>query len=129
MASELTILSVNAQPRARFEPENILGVILLDSPLSSASVGYVEPGMAQARHFHLRPDRGEELIFVDQGHFRLVTSNGPHEFNVEENGPVFIRVPSGTEASIENVGANQVRFLSVFVPPFAPGEIQFLVAQ
>jgi hypothetical protein len=123
---KITYVEVNKQRFTRFPEERISGLILPSTDFSSASVGDVAPKVAQAPHFHRRPQNGDEIIFVYKGYFELVTESGIKRFNVDRDGPVFIQVPSGLQASIKNVGSSSVRFFSVFAPPFKVGEINYI---
>ncbi|MDD5336879.1 MAG: hypothetical protein PHS02_00155 [Candidatus ainarchaeum sp.] len=122
---KITYVEINKQHFVQFPEERISGLILPSTDFTSASVGEVAPGIAQASHSHKRPQNGDEIIFVYQGYFEFVTENGTQKFNADRIGPVFIQVPAGVQGSIKNIGNRPVRFFSVFSPPFKMGEINY----
>lgn len=123
----LQIVCVHAVPAREFPEERITGLLLPETQFTSASIGFVPPYGVQTPHYQRRPGNGDEIIFVYEGVFRLQSGNRRTEtYDTSENGPVYILVRSGTPASLENCGPDMVRFFSVFSPPFAIGETQFL---
>lgn len=123
----LQVVSVHAIPTREFKEERITGLLLPETRHTSASVGFVPPYGLQTPHYQDRPQRGDEIIFVYEGTFRVLSGGKRTDiFNTDKHGPVYILVRSGTPASLENCGPEMVRFFSVFSPPFAPGETHFL---
>lgn len=123
---KITYVEVDKQTFQWFAEEHIKGLLLPTSGFTSASVGDVAAKEEQTPHRHHRPKDGDELIFVYEGLFELVTETAKTRFDVDRDGPVFISVPSGMQASINNLGTKRVRFFSVFAPPFQVGEINYL---
>ncbi|SRR6266496_983473 len=119
-------ISIEKEPRSYLEEEQISGIFLPGSVFASASVGILEPGVTQTCHCHKRPQEGIEIIFVYEGTFSLMTEDKVLEsFDVRQNGPIYIQVSSGQHAHLKNTGKEQVKFFSVFTPPFEAGEIHF----
>lgn len=124
-----TVVVVDEAERLEFAEERISGVLLPASNLSSASVGFIAPGVAQTPHFHERPSDGVEIVFVYVGAFRIIENGvASRVYDTATEGPVYVEIPSGTQASLENIGTGEVRFFSVFAPPFAPGEIHYVAS-
>jgi oxalate decarboxylase/phosphoglucose isomerase-like protein (cupin superfamily) len=122
----ITVCQVRRSEAMKFEEENIYGNILPVSPFSSASAGYIAPYSEQKKHFHTRPDNGVEIIFVYQGKFKMLTSEGESEVMDAGECPVFIQVESKCVASLKNVGNLEVRFFSVFAPGFDLNELTYV---
>ena len=124
--TNLNIVKINKGPLLYFSEERISGSILPESEFSSASVGIVAPNVTQKPHYHKRRNNGVEIIFIYEGKFKLVTASEESEtFDVMEDGPIFVQVPSNVVASIKNVGEKEVKFFSVFAPVFELGEIVY----
>ena len=123
---DVKIMKVDKQEFMFFDEERISGTILSESEFSSSTVGVISPGESQRHHVQNRPNNGVEIIFIYQGAFVVRTNNANIEHNAEENGPLYVEVPSGEPASIKNMGSNEVKFFTVFAPPFKMGEIKYL---
>lgn len=125
--AERAVIRVEAEPRMEFPEERIAGALLSVTPRASATVAYVAPGVAQTLHVHSRPDNGDELIFIYRGRFQMRGDDWPDTiYDTDADGPVYLQIPSGAVASISNIGDNEVRFFTVFTPPFAQGELEYL---
>lgn len=125
----LTIIRVHAVATREFAEEKITGILLPETTFSSASIGFVPPFGEQSPHYQNRPEGGDEIIFVYEGRFSVVSGNQRTDvIDTKQDGPIYILVRSGTPASLENRGSETVRFFSVFAPPFAIGETHFLRA-
>jgi oxalate decarboxylase/phosphoglucose isomerase-like protein (cupin superfamily) len=123
----LTIVALGDVELKDIAEENVSTAILPDTPFASAAVAFVAPNKAQSVHYHERPDQGDEIIFIYQGAFRLVS--GDYRSGIHDTataGPVYAAVTSGTVLSIENHGDVDVAFFSVFAPNFRPGEIHYV---
>ncbi len=110
-----------------FSDENILGALLPATKHFSASYGVVRPNESQRHHVQSRPGKGDELIIVVSGMFKIRTANeyeGP--FDADKDGAVFIHVPSDVPASLVNIGNSDLKFFGVFTPPFELGEINYI---
>jgi oxalate decarboxylase/phosphoglucose isomerase-like protein (cupin superfamily) len=125
--TEGLVVQVDAQPCMEFSEERISGLLLPSTERASATIAVVAPGVSQTLHVHSRPDNGDEIILVYRGRFKV---NGDSwsdaTYDTDVDGPVYIRVPSGVPAGIANVGDREVCFFTVFVPPFAMGELRYL---
>lgn len=122
------LIIVDDQDLQKFQEENIRGAVLVQNAFLSATLGVVAAGEAQRHHYQNRPEGGIELIFIYSGHVEIRTAGSSTvKVDIKEKGPVLAVVPSGSPASIHNVeGGGEARFFSVFVPPFAMGEIVYL---
>ncbi len=124
--SDVKIMAVDKQEVIFFDDERISGIILSENKFSSSTVGVISPGESQRHHLQNRPDNGVEIIFIYQGIFAVKTNSANVEHDAEENGPLYVEVPSGEPTSIKNMGSNEVKFFTVFSPPFKMGEIKYL---
>lgn len=122
---DIKVIKVDEEPIKYFSEESLFGAILPSTAFSSASIGIIEPGNAQTLHYHIRPQAGVEIIFIHQGNFVLTTEGKEESFDTTQVGPIYIQVPSGIQASIKNTGKKQVKFFSIFTPPFESGEVHF----
>lgn len=123
----IDIVQVHRVPTREFTEERITGLLLPETKFTSGSVGFVPPQGAQTPHYQNRPEKGDEIIFVYAGKFRVVSGDWCSDvFDTAESGPVYLLVKSGTPASLKNTGDDIVRFFSVFSPPFQIGETQFV---
>jgi hypothetical protein len=123
----IQIVIVHSAPTVEFVEERITGVLLPETRFASASVNFVPVNGAQTPHYQNRPQNGDEIVFVYSGKFCIVSADWRSEvFDTNQVGPVYFLVRSGTPASVENCGTEIVRFYSVFAPPFAEGEVNFL---
>jgi hypothetical protein len=121
------VIRVDRQERMEFPDERISGILLSATPRASATVAFIAPGISQTMHVHTRPDNGDEIIFVYRGAFKIAGDGWPDEsYDTDADGPVYLQVPTGVPASIVNVGTSEVAFYTLFVPPFSPGEIEYL---
>jgi hypothetical protein len=126
----MRIVRVVGEPVLDFVEERITGILLPVNVFTSASVGFVAPGVAQRHHKQHRPQDGVEIIFVYAGRFRVVGEDGVSSvYDADEDGPVYVEVESEAPASLENTGSTNVKFFSVFAPPFAVGEHEYLEPQ
>ncbi len=125
MNAALEVVQIEKAAFSYFADERIFGAILPTTRFTSASIGMLEPGVAQTPHQQQRPCDGVEIMFVYEGQFELVLQDSTQSFDVRQDGPIFIQVPSGVPASLNNIGSSPVRFFSVFAPPFEPGEIVY----
>lgn len=123
----VTVTRVDHVERMLFEEERIAGALLGQGKHASYTAGIVSPGEAQRHHVQSRPDDGSEIILVYRGAFRLRTGeDSRQQYDVATEGPILVICESGTPCSVENVGSEEVRFVSVFAPPFQAGEIRYL---
>jgi oxalate decarboxylase/phosphoglucose isomerase-like protein (cupin superfamily) len=121
------VIRVEAEPRMEFPEERISGALLPPTRHASATLAIIAPGASQTLHVHSRPDKGDEIIFVYRGMFKVVGEGWPDTiYNTDAEGPVYVRVPSDVPVGIANIGDNEVFFYTVFVPPFELGEIRYL---
>lgn len=125
----MTIIEVNKEEIHKLPEENISGIFLPRTKFSSASIGIVKPYECQKKHYHNRVDDGYEIIFIYSGKCVLMGEEESRVFNVDKDGPVFVAVPSRTIAYIKNVGENEVRFFTVFVPGLDINELHFIEDQ
>lgn len=123
---KIEVVEINKEIIHDLPEENIMGIFLPRTGFSSASVGIIKPNNCQKKHFHDRVNNGYEHIFVYSGKFVLMGWNEQIIFDADNNGPVFITVPSKTIAYIKNVGNNEVRFFSVFAPGLDVNELHFI---
>jgi len=118
---------VNKEPVEEFADERIRGILIGRDSHASYTVGIVPAGGSQRLHYQDRPDDGTEVIFVYQWSFRVrgveESKTGPYDVN--ESGPVLVVCPSGDQCALDSVGETEVRFFSVFAPPFQIGEIHY----
>lgn len=122
----IDVVAINDQLPQKFEEENISGILLPATRHTSASIAIVSPGEAQTAHVQNRPDNGAEVILVFEGTFELVSEGRVVAAqDVSTDGPVYVSIPSGSEAYFRNVGSKPLRMFSVFAPPFAAGEITY----
>jgi hypothetical protein len=125
----IQIVSVHAVPTREFSEEKITGALLPETKFASASINFVPVNGAQTPHYQDRPLKGDEIVFVYAGTFRIVSGDRRSRvFNADQQGPVYFLVRSGTPATVENCGHDIVKFFSVFAPPFQEGEVHFLDA-
>ena len=123
----IQIIAVHSAPTCEFTEERITGVLLPETRFASASVNFVPVNGAQTPHYQDRPQGGDEIVFVYDGIFRIVSGDWRSDvFDTGQAGPIYFLVRSGTPATVENCGNDVVRFYSVFAPPFAEGEVHFL---
>lgn len=128
--SKIQMSKVHEERFTYFSPEGLSFAALPAASFVSTAVNSIEPGGAQAPHYHNRPQQGEEIVFVYQGAFAVIGAEGVIDsFNVEHDGPIYLHIPAQTQASLRNVGDIPVRFFSLFAPPFVPEEMIFLTKQ
>ncbi|TDB80747.1 hypothetical protein E1264_33710 [Actinomadura sp. KC216] len=128
--TDLQIVASNELPLQDFTDERIEARLFPVAKFCDAAMGIVRAGVAQRHHVHDRPDKGDEVIFVYGGRFRVRGDfpGSDRVFDVSTEGPVYISVPAGMACSLENLGTEPVRFFSVFSPRFEPGEIRYVEA-
>lgn len=123
----MQVVRVNSEPFLDFSDEGITGALLGSDAHASYTLGIVPKGGRQRLHYQSRPDNGTEIIFVYEGRFNVlgVTDDLAGPFDCDVDGPVLVVCPSGQPCSLESNGS-EVRFFSVFAPPFQMGEITYI---
>ncbi|MFH1209825.1 MAG: hypothetical protein V1663_03480 [archaeon] len=85
----------------------------------------IKPNERLNKHFHNRPDNGEEIFcFFKGGHFKLLSEKEEREFNTKN--VLFIHFNSKEIHGVQNLSNKALEFQVWCSPPFKPGEVKVL---
>ena len=121
----MKVLRINDLSLQFFAPENLSFAELFQSSRISVALGVIQARESQTLHVHNRPDNGDEIEVIFSGSFELA---GPETFthDADKDGPMLVSIKSGERVILKNVeNRRQVRFISIFAPPFDLQEVTF----
>jgi mannose-6-phosphate isomerase-like protein (cupin superfamily) len=121
----MEIISYQEAEFIHLEDEKINASFLPSSKFFSAGLGEVPVGITQRKHIHERSENGDEVMFIFEGQFELVTDTSSKSYDIKDLGPVYIAIKNGETAVIKNTGNVPVKFISFFTPPWEEGEIKW----
>jgi hypothetical protein len=120
------IVSIDSIPMHYFKEENSYFGLVWEDLFTSISVCQLLPGQVQTRHYHQRPDDGNEVLLIYAGKFEVVVDEQVTMHDCSEKGPLLVAYKSLERGCIRNLDLETpVKFLNMFSPPFKEGELYF----
>lgn len=118
------LIPLDLVPLHYFEEENSYFGQACEDSFTSVSVCQIAPGKMQAKHFHERPDDGNELLLIYAGKCEVVVNDEVTVHDCAVSGPLLVSYQSLEKGCIRNLDpAAPVKFLNIFSPPFRQGEL------